>query len=152
MNSQACRERYGYDMVNKDDFKYIMQDTSYVYFGKELTYKEMLEYDNLPFKFKSIISNYISKDTDLDVKLTDHILNMGDNEFTGQIYEQLKMTVRIYYKTEKKGFGGKIKYKWVHKACPFKKFKAEYGKKVLSGEVMITDVSISKLALMVISI
>jgi hypothetical protein len=139
-------------MANKDDFKYIMQDTSYVYFGKELTYAEMLEYDNLPFKFKAIISNYISKDTDLNVKMTEHILNMGDNEFTRHIYEQLKMTVRVYYKVEKKGFFGKTRYKWVHKSCPIKKFRAEYGEKVISGEVMITDISISKLALMLTNI
>jgi hypothetical protein len=135
-----------------DDFKYIIQDTNSVYFGKELTYAEMLESEELPFKFKAIISNYISKDTDLNVKMTDHILNMGDDEFTKQIYEQLKMTVRVYYKTEKKGLGGKTKEKWVHKACPFKKFKEEYRDEIENGNVMIEDVSISKLALMVISI
>jgi hypothetical protein len=137
---------------NNDDFKYIMQDSSYVYFGKELTYAEMLENDNLPFKLKNIICNYVSRDTDLNVKMTDHILNMGDNEFTKHIYEQLKMTVRVYYKVEKKGLGGKTKEKWVHRACPFKRFKDEYGEQIINGYVIISDISISKLALMVISI
>jgi hypothetical protein len=135
-----------------DDFKYIIQDTSYVYFGKELTYAEMMENDNAPFKFLLIINSYVSKDTDLNVKMTDHILNMGDNEFTRHIYEQLKMTVRICYKTEKKGFGGRIKEKWVHKSCPFKNFKEEYRDKIINGDVMITDISISKLALMSMNI
>jgi hypothetical protein len=62
------------------------------------------------------------------------------------------MMVRVCYKTEKKGLGGKNKEKWVYKACPFKKFKEEYRDEVISGDVMITDISISKLALMVISI
>jgi hypothetical protein len=137
---------------NNNDFKYIIQDSSFVYFGKELTYAEMLENDNLPFKFKAIISNYISKDTDLNMKMTDHILNMGDDEFTRHIYEQLKMTVRVYYKTEKKGLGGKTKEKWIHEACPIKKFKDEYRERIINGDVLLTDVSISKLALMVISI
>jgi hypothetical protein len=139
-------------MTNKDDFKYVIQDTNCVYFGKELTYSEMMDNEDVPFKFKAVISNYVSKDTDLGVKMTEHILNMGDNKFTRRVYEQLKMTVRVCYKTEKKGLGGKNKEKWVYKACPFKKFEDEYRDKVISGDVMITDISISKLALMVISI
>jgi hypothetical protein len=140
------------DMINNDDFKYIIQDTNCVYFGKELTYAEMLDKDDLPFKFKAIISAYVSKDTDLNVKMTDHILNMADNEFSKRIFEQLKMTVRVYYKTEKRGLGGKTKVRWVHKACPLKKIKDEYRDEIINGNVKIEDISISKLALMAISI
>jgi hypothetical protein len=140
------------DMINNDDFKYIIQDTNCVYFGKELTYAEMLDKDDLPFKFKAIISAYVSKDTDLNVKMTDHILNMADNEFSKRIFEQLKMTVRVYYKTEKRGLGGKTKVSWVHKACPLKKIKDEYRDEIINGNVKIEDISISKLALMAISI
>ena len=28
-------------MENNDDFKYVIQDTGHVYFGKELTYQEI---------------------------------------------------------------------------------------------------------------
>jgi flagellar biosynthesis regulator FlbT len=140
------------NIVNNDDFKYIIQDTNCVYFGKELTYAELMEKEDVPFKFKAIINAYVSKDTDLNVKITDHILNMTDKDFSSHIYEQLKMTIRICYKTEKKGLGGKSKVKWVHKACPVKKLKEEYADEIMNGNVIIEDVSISKLALMVISI
>lgn len=138
--------------MKNDDFKYIIQDTNCVYFGKELTYAEMLEKDEVPFKFKAIISAYVSKDTDLNVKMTDHILNMSNNEFSMRIYEQLKTTIRVYYKTEKKGLGGRTKEKWVHKACSVKKFAQEYGDGIRNGDVAVEDISISKLALMAISI
>jgi hypothetical protein len=139
-------------MTNKDDFKYIIQDTNCVYFGKELTYAEMMDNDDVPFKFKAIISVYVSKDTDLNVKMADHILSMGDTEFSKRIFEQLRMMVRVYYKTEKKGFGGKTKVSWVHKACPFNKVKDMYGEGIINGNVMIEDISISKLALMLTNI
>jgi hypothetical protein len=140
------------EIKNDNDFKYIIQDTNFVYFGKELTYTEMLDNDDVPFKFKAIISSYVSKDTDLNLKLSDHILRMSDNEFSQRIYEQLKMTVRVCYKTTKKGFGGRVKEKWVHKACPLKKLGSEYRNEIINGNMMIEDISISKLALMAISI
>ena len=49
-------------MENNDDFKYVIQDTGHVYFGKELTYQEILDKEDVPFKFKAIISAYVSKD------------------------------------------------------------------------------------------
>lgn len=139
-------------MQNNDDFKYVIQDIHCVYFGRELTYTEMMDKDDVPFKFKAIISAHIARDTDLDVKLTEHILKMTDKEFSYRIFDQLKMTVRVCYKEQKKGFGGKTKEKWAHKSCQLRKFFDEYRGRANNGEVMIEDISISKLALMAMSI
>ena len=97
-------------MENNDDFKYVIQDTGHVYLGKELTYQEILDKEDAPFKFKAIISAYVSKDTTVDVKLTDH------------------------------------------KACSFDEFQKQYASLVMEEKAQIEDVSISKLALMAISI
>jgi len=140
------------EIQENDDFKYIIQDTNCVYFGKELTYAEMMDREDVPFKFKAIISAHIAKNTDLNVKMVEHLLKISENEFSYRIFEQLKMTVRVCYKTQKKGLGGTTREKWVHKACPFRQFVNEYRKEVLSGAMMIEDVSISKLALMMISV
>lgn len=135
-----------------DDFKYIIQDTYSVYFGKELTYTEMMDRQDVPFKFKTIISVYVAKDTALNVKLTDHLLKLSKEEFSFRIYEQLKLMVRVCYKAQKKGIGGKVKEKWEHKACSLEQFCEEYREAVLAGDMEIEEVSISKLALMFISI
>lgn len=140
------------DIQNNDDFKYILQDTNCIYFGKELTYAEMMDKEETPFKWKAIISTHLTKDTDLNQKMAEHILTISDKEFSYRIFEQIKMTVRICYKIQKKGLGGKQKDKWIHKACPFKKFCNEYRDSVIKGEALIEDISISKLALMTISV
>ncbi|MDE5823696.1 MAG: hypothetical protein K2N44_08980 [Lachnospiraceae bacterium] len=140
------------EIQNNNDFKYVIQDTNCVYFGKELTYAEMMDKDDIPFKFKAIISAHIARDTDLNRKMADHILQISDQEFSYRIFEQLKLTVRVCYKVQKKGFGGKIKDKWVHKACSFKQFCNEYRSQAANGDMMIEDFSISKLALMALSI
>ena len=140
------------DMQHNSDFKYVIQDTNCVYFGKELTYAEMMDKDDIPFKFKAVISAHIARDTDLNRKMSEHILQISDQEFSYRIFEQLKLTVRVCYKIQKKGFGGKIKDKWVHKACPFKQFYNEYRSHVTDGDMLIEDFSISKLALMALNI
>lgn len=140
------------DVNQNQDFKYIIQDTSHIYFGKELTYEELMEHNDIPFKFKAIISAYVSKDVPLQKKLVQHLLDMDESSFTYQIYKQLKMEVRIFYKEEKKSLGGKTKEHWVHKAYPFTAFQEEYGEKVRNGSVSVEDIVISKLALMFINI
>ena len=138
--------------MQNDDFKYVIQDTSNVYFGKELSYTEMMARDDVPFKWKAIINGHIAKDTDLDQTISAHMLEIDTNCFTYRIFEQLKVMVRVCYKTQKSSlFGGK-KEKWVHRTCPIKQFCTEYRDRVKAHEMVIEDISISKLALMVINI
>ena len=139
-------------MENNDDFKYVIQDTGHVYFGKELTYQEILDKEDVPFKFKAIISAYVSKDTTVDVKLTDHIMTVHKDAFSYRIFQQLKMQIRFFYSVDKKSLSGKIKKKWIHNVCSFEEFQKQYASLMIEGKAQIEDVSISKLALMAISI
>lgn len=56
------------EIQNNDDFKYVLQDTNTIYFGRELTYAEMMDREDVPFKFKAVLSAHIARDTDLDKK------------------------------------------------------------------------------------
>ncbi|GFI23384.1 hypothetical protein IMSAGC011_02172 [Lachnospiraceae bacterium] len=140
------------DMQNSNDFKYIIQDTNCVYFGRELTYAEMMDREDVPFKLKAIISAHIARETDLNIKMTDHILAISKSAFSYRIFEQLKLTVRVCYKVSRKGFGGKTKEKWVHKSCLIGQFCQEYRDNIMQNEMFIEDLSVSKLALMAIGI
>lgn len=137
---------------NSDDFKYVIQDINSLYFGRELKYSEMLDSEDIPFKFKAVIHEYVQKDTDVEKSMAGHLLEIARTEFTFKVFEQLKMSVRICYKVEKKSFTGKIKEKWEHKVCSLKQFCDVYREDVKSGNVQIEDISISKLALMAFGI
>ena len=138
--------------IHNNDFKYVIQDTNCVYFGRELTYAEMMDKEDVPFKFKAVISAHIAREIDLNKKMAEHILEISESAFSYRIFEQLRLTVRVYYKVSAKGFGGKIKEKWVHKACSIGQFCKEYRDKTMQSEVMIEDFSISKLALLALRI
>lgn len=139
-------------MKDNNDFKYIMQDVSHVYFGKELSYAEMMELEDVPFKFKAIIGSYFSKDTELTNKIAEHLYQIKSQDFSYHIYEQLKLQIRFFYKEEKVGLFGQKKEIWVHKTCNMKEFLQNYMEMVQKEEATIEDISISKLALMAISI
>lgn len=139
-------------MKDNNDFKYVIQDTGNIYFGKELTYAEMMDRDDVPFKFQAIIGSYFSKDTELTNKMSEHILQITKEEFSYRIYDQLKLQVHFFYKEEKVGLFGQKKEKWVHKTCKMQEFLQNYKEKVIKGEATIEDISISKLGLMAISI
>lgn len=143
-------------MDKNNDFKFILQDSSYIYFGKELSYADIIENEDVPFKFKAIVNNYVKKDlpqdSALEEKMAIHLLELSDDAFSIKVYEQLKLKVRIFYKVEKRNIFGQIKDKWIHKVCTLHEYRNEYRDKIMRQEVGVEDVSISKLALMVISI
>lgn len=139
-------------MKDNNDFKYIMQDTGHIFFGKELTYAEMMDRDDVPFKFQAIIGTYFSKDTELSNRISDHLLKISKDEFSYRIYDQLKLQVRFFYQEEKMGLLGHKKVKWVHKTCKMQEFLQDYKEMIEKGEATIEDISISKLGLMTISI
>lgn len=140
------------EMQQNNDFKYVIQDTNCVYFGRELTYADMMEKDDIPFKFKAVINSHFARDIDLNSKMTDHLLQISEEEFSYRIFDQLKLTVRVCYKVRKKKIGGRMTDKWIHKSCPLRQFCSEYRTQVAGGDMMIEDCSISKLALMMLSI
>lgn len=139
-------------MKDNNDFKYMMQDTGHIFFGKELTYAEMMDRDDVPFKFQAIIGSYFSKDAELSDRILDHLMKITKDEFSYRIYDQLKLQVRFFYKEEKMGLFGHKKEKWVHKTCKMQEFLQNYKEMVEKGEATIEDISISKLGLMTISI
>ena len=136
--------------MQNDDFKYVIQDTGNVYFGRELTYNEMMDMDDVPFKFKAVINMHISKETDMDKKMSAHIVELDTASFAYRVFEQLKLTVRVCYKAQTKGFMGREKEKWVHEACSIKQFCEERRGNMDERGMIIEDISISKLALMML--
>lgn len=138
-------------MQNNDDFKYVLQDTGHVFFGKELSYQEMMDKEDVPFKWKAIIGTYISKDVDLETTMLVHLQTIDESSFSFKIFEQLKLEIKYCYQEEKKSLWGKNKETWVHKTCSIKKI-AELKEAIHSQNVIVEEIAISKLALMVISI
>lgn len=138
-------------MENRD-FKYILQDITHVYFGKELTYMDIMDMDETPFKFKAIINNYFARDTSKNVKMSEHIQNMSKDQFSYEVYEQLKLKIKLNILTTKKNLMGKEVAAHVYKDCTMQEFYQKYQAMVQDGKACVEEYSISKLALLAIGI
>lgn len=89
--------------IQSNDFKYVIQDTNCVYFGRELTYTEIMDREDVPFKFKAVINVHIAREIDLNKKMAEHILEISKSAFSYRIFERLKLTIRVCYKVSKIG-------------------------------------------------
>ncbi len=134
--------------VQDNDFKYFMQDAGSLYFGARYNYIEIMEHEMVPFKIKSIIEHYISKDTQMDTSLESQFYYMTPEEFSYKTYMQLKTRVKVCILTEKKTLFGKRKMVYQDKVIPLKDFvQMNLAQKKKSG-IKIQEIILSKLAMM----
>ena len=94
-----------------EDYKYSMQDTGKVYVGSKYTLDEILESEDMPFKFRLIVERYILPEADLQDTLETHLYYLEPKSFIVKIYKQLKAKVKVNVIEEKRGlFGSKKQY------------------------------------------
>ncbi len=101
-----------YNISGDNDFKYYMQDIERYYFGCRSSYQFLLDDENVPFKFKTIITKYLKDFVDYDTSLESHFYYMERDSFDYEVYKQLKARIRVVvYKDpvkREKGFKEKL--------------------------------------------
>lgn len=123
------------------DYKYVLQDVSYVYLGAKFTYDELLEEEEVPFKIKKLVNAYIKQDVkDDNVTIESHFYKMEPKGFLYQTFLQLKTKVKFsLYSEKKKHFITEtMKLQDFAKIAPQEKEKQQ---------ILIQEIMISKLAL-----
>ena len=131
-----------------EDYKYSMQDTSRVYVGTKYTLDEILEEDNITFKFRLIVERYILPEADLTDTLETHLYYLKPENFVVKIYKQLKAKVKINIIEEKKNILGVKKKQYVTKVLPVEELAAMSVKEKEEKGVVVQELVMSKLALM----
>ena len=128
------------------DYKYVMGDTSSIYQGGKFTYQEMMDSDEVPFKFQSIIEHYLLKDTDPETSLESQFYYMTQDSFSYRTYLQLKTRVKVCELVEKKSLFGKVTRTYQQKIYSLKDFAAiNLAQKKARGFV-VHEIILSKLA------
>ena len=88
--------------MSERDYKHVVQDVTNLYIGAKLTYGEMLDIDEIPFKFKVILSRYILKEMSRETNIENHIFFMKKEDMSYMIYKKLKAKFRLYVFDEEK--------------------------------------------------
>lgn len=142
----------GTEASQNNDFKYVMMDMGNIYLGAKFSYEELLEEEMTPFKLKAVIRQYILKETSGNTTLESQFYYLEEGTFLYEIFNQLKVKVKINIRTEKKSLSGKAAYRYEEKILKLKELtEINLAKKKSSG-VIVREIVVSKLGLMTFSL
>lgn len=130
-----------------EDNKYSMQDTGNLYVGTKYTLEEIIEEENITFKFRLIIERYILPEADLQDTLESHLYYLKPDSFLVKIYKQLKAKVKMNVLEEKKSLFGGAKKQYVTKTISLEELTAIPPEEKEKRGVVIQELIVSKLAM-----
>lgn len=131
-----------------EPYKYILQDTGSIYIGAKFSYRELLENESTSFKLKAIISQYLLKEADPENTLESQLYFLEEGNFIFDTLMQLKVKVKVQILVEKKNLFGKTVSKYREKVYSLKELTDINLARKKAGGLVITEMIISKLALM----
>ncbi len=89
-------------MTSYEAYKYTMQTISYVYIGAKFTYGELLENEDINFKFKAIVERYILPESTPDTTLESELYYLSEDSFIYKTYQQLRLSIKVNVLRDKK--------------------------------------------------
>ena len=131
-----------------ENYKYSLQDTAKVYIGAKYTFAELLDQDEVAFKFRLIVERYILAEKEVDPQdtLETHLYYLKPDSFLVKIY-RIKARVKINIIEEKKRIFGRGKKRYVTKELNIRELVAMTPEEKEAKGVVIQEISMSKLAL-----
>ncbi len=131
-----------------EDYKYSMQDVSNLYIGAKYTLNELLEEEDISFKFRLVVERYILPDADREDTLETHLYYLDAGSFAVKIYKRLKARVRVNVIGEKKGLSGRRKREYVTRVWTVEQLTRISPEEKERQGVVVQELILSKLALM----
>ena len=135
-------------MTSYAAYKYPMQTISYVYIGAKFTYGELLENEDINFKFKAIVERYILPESTPDTTLESELYYLTEDSFICRTYQQLRLSVKVNVLRDKKRLFRKPVRKYTEEIWKLKDLvKMPVEEKEKAG-VVIQELILSKTALL----
>lgn len=131
-----------------EDYKYSMQDTSKLYIGAKYTFGEILDNEEIMFKFRLIVERYLLPEIDMEDTLESHLYYLTKQSLAAKIYKQMKARIKINIIEEKKSLFGKPKKEYVSRIVTIDELVAMTPEEKETKGVVVQELGVSKLALM----
>ena len=94
-------------MNTYEDYKYSMLDTNCLYVGAKYTFAEIMENEEILFKFRKVTAESLSKGSDREDTLETFLYYLEKDDFRVQVLKQMRSKVRVSILKEKKHLFGK---------------------------------------------
>lgn len=131
-----------------EDYKYNMQDAGRIYVGGRYTFAELLEEEEILFKFRLIAEKYILPEADREDTLETHLYYLAPGSFLVKIYRQMKARVRVSLIEEKRHLFGVSRKEYVTKVLSVEELTGMTKEQKEKQGLVIQELSVSKLALL----
>ena len=134
------------NLQNKTSYepgKYIMQDVGTLYVGTKYTFEEILESEEIPFKFRLLCERYLLPEADREDTLETTLYYLDPKSFVVKILKQLKSKVKVNVLVEKKD-----KTEYTTKNLTIEELVAITATDKESQGMVIQELAVSKFALM----
>ncbi len=112
-------------MGNENDFKFVMQNFSDVFFGLRMTYQELADAEDTPQKLKTAVYMYILPEAGEDTRICDHILTIDEKSKAYDVFSRLKGKFKVMLPVEVTDRKGKT--------------RTEYREKILTVKELVSD-------------
>lgn len=130
-----------------EDFKYSMQDTGRLYVGSRYTFAELLEEEDILFKFRMVVEKYIMDEADREDTLETHLYYLAPDSFLVKLYRQMKAKVKVSVIEEKKSLFGGSRKRYVTKQLDIEQLVGMNQAEKERQGLVVQELSVSKLAL-----
>ena len=130
-----------------EDNKYSMQDVGNLYVGTKYTLGEIVETEELPFKFRLLAERYILPEAHPEDTLESNLYYLDSKSFLAKLYRQLKARVKINILEEKKSLTGKRGKQYVTRILSVEALAEMPLKEKEEKGVVVQELILSKLAL-----
>ncbi len=130
-----------------EDYKYCMQDVGRVYVGCKYTFEELLDEEDLLFKFRLIIERYILPEADPGDTLESHLYYLRPESFAVKLYRRLKVRVKVSVIEERKRLFGKPGKEYTVRQMDIDQLTSIPPAEKEKAGMIIQELSVSKLAL-----
>ena len=126
-----------------ENYKYSLQDTAKVCIGAKYTFAELLDQDEVAFKFRLIVERYILAEKEVDPQdtLETHLYYLKPDSFLVKIYDRIKARVKINIIEEKKRIFGRGKKRYVTKELNIRELVAMTPEEKEAKGVVIQEIS-----------
>lgn len=131
--------------MNRNDFKYVIQDLSKVYIGANYTYEELQNEDDMPVKFKEAAFRVFSMETSLATTIAAHLLSIKKEDRSYFVYKQMRVKIKVTSLVRGSNGFSTGSYK-------LDEFMDEFQNKAVQGEYFIEELEIKKLHLAGLSV
>ncbi len=84
-----------YSPLENRDFKHVIQETYHVYIGASMTYQEAIENDEVPFKFKAAVHNFVFGEADREGTIREHLMNLKPGDSSMLLFKQIKLKMTV---------------------------------------------------------